>query len=159
VSNRWRFNCLCQLWAYGGLLSKVKLISFLRKLTMYLLVNSSDFICKLSVMCSIPVICWINLMYLINLQEKTCWKGRAAYCCRSTIYLFKSLYSTGCAIKRKQVTTITSFINTVLLKHIFFSSFIRIHHNCLLFVLDLLDRQSQPCLDFECTLLQLFNYL
>jgi hypothetical protein len=72
VSNRWRFNCLCQfIWAHGGLLSKVKLISFLRKLPMYLLVNSSDFICKLSVMCSIPFICCINLMYLINLQEKT----------------------------------------------------------------------------------------
>ncbi|XP_046638751.1 uncharacterized protein LOC124317848 [Daphnia pulicaria] len=35
----------------------------------------------------------------------------------------------------------------------------RIHHNCLLFVLDLLDRQSQPCLDFECSSLQVSNTL
>jgi hypothetical protein len=50
----------------------------------------------------------------------------------------KSLYSAEYAIEIIPVTINPSFI---LLKHIFFSFFIRSHHNYLLFVLDLLDHQ------------------
>jgi hypothetical protein len=100
---------LFQLWN-GGLLSKVKLLSFLRKLPTNSYVNSSDFVSNLSVMCSFPCACWITLMFLINLQEET-WKGcgrRAAY---RQLFCSKSFYSTGCVIERIQVITKTSFIH------------------------------------------------
>jgi hypothetical protein len=66
----------CQLWAYGVLLSKVTL-SFLRKLPVNSYVNSSDFICYLSVMCSIPDICWISLIFssTYSLSPEETWKS------------------------------------------------------------------------------------
>jgi hypothetical protein len=120
---------LCQLWAYayGVLLSTVEL-SFSSKIT-------NEFIGKFEWFrpCSIPCICWIALMCLINLQEET-WKSGAAY--RSSTILFKTIYSTECAIEMIQVTT----SNTLL-------TFVRIQHNYCIILLDLLDHYD-PSMDW-----------
>jgi hypothetical protein len=132
---------LFQLWN-GDLLSKVKLLSFLRKLPTNSYVNSSDFVSNLSVMCSFPCACWITLMFLINLQEET-WKGRGRRAAYRLLFCSKSFYSTECAIERIQVIINTSFIHFMNCWNI--SSCIR-SHNYQLFVLDLLDHQ-QPSID------------
>jgi hypothetical protein len=126
---------LCQ-WN-GGLLSKVKL-SFLRKLPMNSLVNSSDFVSNLSVMCSIQCICWITLMFLINSQEET-WKGRGRRAAYGQLFCSKLLYSTECAIEMIQVITNTSSIHFMYCWNIYSSRLLL----GAIIVLDLLDHQPQ----------------
>jgi hypothetical protein len=77
-------------------------------------------------------------MFLINLFRRK--RERVLAVVQPTVNYFVQNH---CAIEMVQVTINTSFFK-VLLKHIFFLSFIRIHHNYLLFVLDLLDHQPRP---------------
>ncbi len=122
-------------------MSKVKL-SFLRKLQLNSSVNSSDFVCNFMVMCSINrTRNSVSMSDNLNASHQLTG-GNVPLHPTVNNFVQNHLYSTECAIEMIQVTTNTSFI-TVLLIHVFFSCFIRIHLNYRLFVLDFLDHQPQ----------------